>query len=45
MKKVVLLFMIALGAKMLSAQSWQQTFPESLLQSYISEALENNADL
>ena len=45
MKRIVLLFVIAIGAKMLSAQSWQQTFPDSLLQSYISEALENNADL
>ena len=45
MKKIVLLFVIAIGAKMLSAQSWQQTFPDSLLQSYISEALENNSDL
>lgn len=30
---------------MLPAQSWQQTFPDSLLQSYISEAFENNSDL
>ena len=45
MKRIVLLFVIAIGAKMLSAQSWQQTFPDSLLQSYIREALENNADL
>ena len=45
MKRIVLLFVIAIGAKMLAAQTWQQTFPDSLLQSYISEALENNADL
>ena len=45
MKRIVLLFVIAIEAKMLSAQSWQQTFPDSLLQSYISEALENNSDL
>ena len=45
MKKVVLLFIIALGAKMLAAQNWQQSFTDPLLQSYISEALENNSDL
>lgn len=45
MKKVVLLFIIAIGAKMLAAQNWQQTFIDPLLQSYICEALENNADL
>lgn len=45
MKKVVLLFVIAIGAKMLVAQTWQQAFTDPLLQSYISEALENNADL
>ena len=45
MKKVVLLFIIAIGAKMLTAQNWQQTFIDPLLQSYICEALENNADL
>ena len=45
MKKVVLLLVIAIGAKMLAAQNWQQTFIDPLLQSYICEALENNADL
>lgn len=45
MKKIVLLFVIAIGAKMLVAQTWQQAFTDPLLQSYISEALENNADL
>ena len=45
MKKIVLLFVIAIGAKMLAAQTWQQAFTDLLLQSYISEALENNADL
>lgn len=45
MKKIVLLFVIAIGAKMLAAQTWQQAFTDPLLQSYISEALGNNADL
>ena len=45
MKKIVLLFVIAIGAKMLVAQTWQQAFTDPQLQSYISEALENNADL
>lgn len=30
MKKVVLLFVIAIGVKMLTAQTWQQTHPDSM---------------
>ena len=45
MKKVVLLFVIAIGTKMLAAQTWQQNFTDPLLHSYISEALKNNSDL
>lgn len=45
MKKVALLLVITIGLKMPAAQTWQQIYPDSLLQSYISEALENNANL
>ena len=45
MKRFVLLLVLAIGVKMLAAQKWQPIFPDSLLQSYISEALENNSDL
>ena len=45
MKRFVLLLVLAIGVKMLAAQNWQPIFPDSLLQSYISEALENNSDL
>jgi HAE1 family hydrophobic/amphiphilic exporter-1 len=44
-KKVVIILLISLSANSLPAQSWQQIYPDPLLQSYISEALENNADL
>ena len=45
MKRIVLLLVIAIGTKMLAAQTWQQNFTDPLLQSYINEALENNSDL
>ncbi len=45
MKKMIILLLISLSANTLSAQSWQQIYPDPLLQSYITEALENNADL
>ena len=44
-KKMIILLLISLSANTLPAQSWQQIYPDPLLQSYISEALENNADL
>ncbi len=44
-KKMIVILLISLSANTLSAQSWQQIYPDPLLQSYISEALENNADL
>ncbi len=44
-KKMVVILLISLSANTLPAQSWQQIYPDSLLQSYISEAMENNADL
>ena len=45
MKKMIVILLISLSANTLSAQSWQQIYLDPLLQSYISEALENNADL
>ncbi len=45
MKRMVLMLVFALCSEMLSAQSWQQIFPDPLLQTYINEALENNSDL
>ena len=42
---MVLMLVFALCSKMLAAQSWQQIFPDPLLQTYINEALENNSDL
>ncbi|MBR3428447.1 MAG: efflux RND transporter permease subunit [Bacteroidales bacterium] len=44
-KKMIVILLISLSANTLPAQSWQQIYPDPLLQSYISEALENNADL
>lgn len=44
-KKTIVILLISLSANTLPAQSWQQIYPDPLLQSYISEALENNADL
>lgn len=45
MKRMVLMLVFALCSEMLAAQSWQQIFPDPLLQTYINEALENNSDL
>lgn len=45
MKKMIVILLISLSANTLPAQSWQQIYPDPLLQSYISEALENNSDL
>ena len=42
---MVLMLVLALCSEMLAAQSWQQIFPDPLLQTYINEALENNSDL
>ena len=44
-KKMIVILLISLSANTLPAQSWQQIYPDPLLQSYISEALENNSDL
>lgn len=44
-KKMIVILLISLSANTLPAQSWQQSYPDPLLQSYISEALENNIDL
>lgn len=44
-KKMIVILLVSLSANTLPAQSWQQIYPDPLLQSYISEALENNADL
>ena len=45
MKRMVLMLVFALCSEFLAAQGWQQIFPDPLLQTYISEALENNSDL
>lgn len=45
MKRMVLMLVFAFCSEFLAAQSWQQIFPDPLLQTYISEALENNSDL
>lgn len=47
MKKyiVIILGLMLLMSKMLSAQTWQQIFPDPLLQEYITEALDSNSDL
>ena len=45
MKRVVLVLVLAIWSQKMSAQIWQQIFPDPLLQTYISEALENNSDL
>lgn len=45
MKRTVLIWVLALLSDMLMAQAWQQNFPDTLLQTYINEALENNSDL
>ena len=47
MKKyiVFILGLMLLMSKMLSAQTWQQIFPDPLLQEYITEALDSNSDL
>ena len=44
-KKMMVILIVSLSANTLPAQSWQQIYPDPLLQSYISEALENNSDL
>lgn len=47
MKKyiVFILVLMLLMSKMLSAQTWQQIFPDPLLREYITEALDSNSDL
>jgi len=47
MKKyiVFILGLMLFSSKMLSAQTWQQIFPDPLLQEYITEALDSNSDL
>lgn len=45
MKRMVLMLVFAFCSEFLAAQSWQQIFLDPLLQTYISEALENNSDL
>lgn len=45
MKRTVLIWVLVLLSDMLMAQAWQQIFPDTLLQTYINEALENNSDL
>lgn len=45
MKRMVLMLVFAFCSEFLAAQGWQQIFPDPLLQTYISEALENNSDL
>ncbi|MCR4965635.1 MAG: TolC family protein [Bacteroidales bacterium] len=45
MKKVILISLLALTVGVLNAQSWQEIFPDTLLQNYICEALENNSDV
>lgn len=45
MRKVILISLLFLSVGMLNAQAWQQIFPDTLLQNYICEALENNSDV
>lgn len=45
MKRFVFLLVLAIWSQKMSAQVWQQIFPDPLLQTYINEALENNSDL
>lgn len=45
MRKVVLISFLTLTVGALNAQVWQEIFPDTLLQNYICEALENNSDV
>lgn len=45
MKRCFLILFFVMMTQFLTAQSWQQIFPDTLLQNYIQEALENNSDL
>ena len=45
MKKHIVILLFVLFANFSYAQSWQQIFPDPLLQNYIAEALDSNSDL
>jgi len=45
MKKIVAILLLCVVVKQAESQSWRHVFTDSLLQSYIAEALEKNSDI